>query len=229
MADIADMAAEIEGEHLARALAKARVPIAAGVAGECEECGDTSPRLVGGRCAPCRDGRTRVAPVVRSVERIGEQLVASAPDVCGALRRAGESIGSSGLMATVRREMAKQEDAMGVEKQRQVTIVAKGDVLAAIEAGAAAGSGAMGPAALALIERGMMLEAAPPALAAAEAGMPRQRMVALLDGVQALVTGLIEAADAAGDTKALEEQLGAAIERAETAEAKLVSLRSLLG
>lgn len=28
-----------------------------GVAGECELCGEFSPRLIGGACAPCRDKR----------------------------------------------------------------------------------------------------------------------------------------------------------------------------
>lgn len=59
MADIVDMAAEIEQEHLARAIARARsIEIPAGVPGECTECGEHMPRLVDGSCAPCRDGRT---------------------------------------------------------------------------------------------------------------------------------------------------------------------------
>lgn len=35
----------------------ARVQIPAGAPGECQQCFEDSPRLVGGRCAPCRDGR----------------------------------------------------------------------------------------------------------------------------------------------------------------------------
>ncbi len=61
MTDIVDMAGEIEREHLARAIAAARVPIPAGAPGECERCGEDMPRLVDGWCAPCRDGRRRVA------------------------------------------------------------------------------------------------------------------------------------------------------------------------
>jgi len=36
-----------------------RYNIPAGTPGECDECGEHSPRLIGGRCAPCRDGRPR--------------------------------------------------------------------------------------------------------------------------------------------------------------------------
>lgn len=61
MADVVDMAVDLQDEHLARSLARARAPIAAGGAGECEQCFEDSPRLVGGRCAYCRDGRRRPA------------------------------------------------------------------------------------------------------------------------------------------------------------------------
>lgn len=36
-----------------------RYDIPEGEAGECEECEEYSPRLIGGRCAFCRDGRER--------------------------------------------------------------------------------------------------------------------------------------------------------------------------
>lgn len=61
MVDIVDAAQEIENEHLARAIQAARVPVPVGAPGECDNCGEDMPRLVNGRCAPCRDGRTRVA------------------------------------------------------------------------------------------------------------------------------------------------------------------------
>lgn len=59
MADVVDMATDIADEHLARGLRVARQPIPAGEPGECEQCFEDSPRLVGGRCAFCRDGRRR--------------------------------------------------------------------------------------------------------------------------------------------------------------------------
>ena len=58
MADDVDRAGAIEAEHLARGLAGIdRSPLPAGAPGECDECGENMPRLVGGRCAFCRDGR----------------------------------------------------------------------------------------------------------------------------------------------------------------------------
>lgn len=59
MADAADHAAVLNDQHFERSLRAARVPVPVGVAGECEGCGDDSPRLIGGRCAPCRDRRSR--------------------------------------------------------------------------------------------------------------------------------------------------------------------------
>jgi len=59
MADVVDMAADIVSEHIARGIAAARVPIAAGAPGDCDNCGDTFARLVGGLCGFCRDGRRR--------------------------------------------------------------------------------------------------------------------------------------------------------------------------
>ena len=57
MADEVDNAneiAEFKREHaIAEIRAKAQLP--AGVAGECDLCGEHSPRLVKGACAPCRD------------------------------------------------------------------------------------------------------------------------------------------------------------------------------
>ena len=55
MSDEADEAndhAEVIKEHFIRA---ARADIPPGRPGECEVCGDHSPRLINGVCAPCRD------------------------------------------------------------------------------------------------------------------------------------------------------------------------------
>lgn len=75
MADDVDMAVEIADEHLARNIQRARQPIAAGIAGECEQCFEDSPRLVGGRCAFCRDGRRR------PVNPIGRQPAPTPPSI----------------------------------------------------------------------------------------------------------------------------------------------------
>jgi hypothetical protein len=57
MADAVDMANEIEAEHLAAGLRRTLVPLDPGTPGECTECGEIMPRLIGGRCGFCRDGR----------------------------------------------------------------------------------------------------------------------------------------------------------------------------
>lgn len=59
MPDEVDLATDIGARALERAIRAATTPIAAGVAGDCRSCDRFSPRLVGGRCAPCRDGSRR--------------------------------------------------------------------------------------------------------------------------------------------------------------------------
>ncbi|WP_242137357.1 conjugal transfer protein TraR [Sphingomonas sp. TREG-RG-20F-R18-01] len=59
MPDHIDMAVEISDLYLERRIRAARQPVPIGVPGECEQCYEDSPRLVGGRCAPCRDGKRR--------------------------------------------------------------------------------------------------------------------------------------------------------------------------
>lgn len=56
MADAADIAGEIAQARIDRAIAQVSVPgFEAWVAGKCEACGDETPRLVEGKCAPCRE------------------------------------------------------------------------------------------------------------------------------------------------------------------------------
>lgn len=59
MADNADYASELaqnEIDELVAANRKAAI-FQPGHPGQCYDCGERSPRLVSGRCAPCRDGR----------------------------------------------------------------------------------------------------------------------------------------------------------------------------
>lgn len=64
MADEADTAAERTEVYTSAAIQAARRPIALGVPGECSECLEQMPRLVNGRCAPCRDGRVNPKALV---------------------------------------------------------------------------------------------------------------------------------------------------------------------
>ncbi len=57
MADPADIAALQTEVDISARLSRIDAAIPAGVAGECDECGDYFSRLVGGRCGFCRDGR----------------------------------------------------------------------------------------------------------------------------------------------------------------------------
>lgn len=59
MSDAADQATDVVERGLALTLSGPRPALLPGVAGECEDCERASPRLVGGRCAFCRDGRVR--------------------------------------------------------------------------------------------------------------------------------------------------------------------------
>ncbi len=61
MADDVEIAAAITSRNLERSIRAARQPIPAGAPGECSTCGGDSPRLVVGRCAPCRDEMQRRA------------------------------------------------------------------------------------------------------------------------------------------------------------------------
>jgi len=53
--DLANYRIEIEQDRHVAAIRAAAADIPVGVPGECEECGLESKRLVGDRCAPCRD------------------------------------------------------------------------------------------------------------------------------------------------------------------------------
>jgi hypothetical protein len=63
MADEADRAEELTALFLKASIHAATCnPVVPGEPGECERCGDDMPRLVGGLCAPCRDGRNSFGP-----------------------------------------------------------------------------------------------------------------------------------------------------------------------
>lgn len=55
MADEIDLAQEREAIATQNAIRKASKELEAGVAGECERCGEESKRLIRNTCARCRD------------------------------------------------------------------------------------------------------------------------------------------------------------------------------
>ncbi|MDH7971749.1 conjugal transfer protein TraR [Sphingomonas sp. AR_OL41] len=62
MADEAEIAFDVSQALVERGLAGIARALPPGVAGVCAECGENMPRLVGGRCGFCRDGRFRPPP-----------------------------------------------------------------------------------------------------------------------------------------------------------------------
>lgn len=183
MADVADMAVEIEAEHLARGLSRIR-PVAVGVAGECDECGEDMPRLVDGRCGYCRDGRAQ------PVERLGATV---APSI------------------KKDRIVAKPPAA---DAARQISFMAKGATLRAIEGIAGEDGVSLAQATLGLVEAAL---ADPPEASPPGVDLAGVHLDALLEEVKLRV-----------DRAAPPEALAVANARAETAERKLAQLKELM-
>lgn len=208
MADVVDMASEIEGEHLARGIAAARAPIAVGAPGVCDDCGDEMPRLVGGRCAPCRDGRNRLAA---RREAAGDGTAEPAP------------VPRRQWIGTAPAAPEQQEVTVAGERKRAVTMTATGPVLAAIEAGQDA-HGGLGASALALIEAGLAAKTGAGASETAPGpiDLGAVHLDALLDEVRARFGRAVADGEASA---ALQAQARAAEERAEAAERAHAALR----
>jgi len=82
MPDAADFASELVDASVAAATARIDAKMPAGVAGECEDCGEFMPRLVGGLCGYCRDGRRPPAAAYdRGAPVIAPAPIASAPSL----------------------------------------------------------------------------------------------------------------------------------------------------
>lgn len=217
MADTADMADDIIQERISIALRRASAPIPAGVAGECENCGDEMPRLVNGLCGFCRDGRrpmlSRPAPIAPAEDEPEQEEVVT---------------------------VAETQDAFA---RRQIGFSARGDVLRAIEQRAETKDIALGQAAAELIEIGMVAErpaptttpqdpATPLEIALREAGFSLDGMfAALLERARVADEGLadrLELEAVRAQVSALETERDTAAARAEAAEEKLGVLRGLL-
>lgn len=193
MGDVVDMAADLQDEHLEHSLRRARVPIAAGVPGECEQCFEDSPRLVGGRCAFCRDGRRRL------VNPTGRVSAVAAPN-----HRADSD------PAVV--QPAKEETQMG----KSITFVADGAVLAEIKRRTADGT-SNNRAALDLVEAGLS------AITGGQAASDMSRVDLTAVDAVVLIEELTRRLTAAPDHTAIvaaEERAASAAARAEAAEAR---------
>ncbi len=203
MADAADMADAIQAEMIDIAVRQARNRILPGISGECDGCEWWMPRLVDGLCGFCRDGRPR-PPDWEPPPRPDPVIVNDPPT-----------------------ELPAMHDT------KSITLVATGAVLDKLKTMTADGT-PYNRAALALLEHAVV-EAAPaetqlPALAPWEnpEATPRERMVELIDGMAALVVGLIEDVEVATAQADLTAEVTAAIARAEDAEREVARLSEVL-
>ena len=220
MADLGDLAVELEAEHLARSLAAARAAVPVGVAGECDNCGDESPRLVGGWCARCRDGRIRVA--ARVPGRVPPPVAEPAPRMIATAPVAEPTIMATPLAVPAPTQGRNWIMAhAGGDRKRAITFTATGAVLDEIEAGVEA-HGSLGASALALIaaraeEDDELADAPAPGALALEA--------VHVDALLAELRLRVERA-ALGEAERMEAALEAAVARA---EARVAQMRAVLG
>jgi hypothetical protein len=133
MADVVDLAHDIEQEQLRHSLARLRAPIPAGEPGECEQCGEDMPRLVDGRCGYCRDGRR--PPLCR----FDDPIVAPAAP----------------WAAPIPIQVEEKTVTDSTADKQTIAVPAEGEVLAAIRNYAAQDELPLGRAAIGLIELGM--------------------------------------------------------------------------
>lgn len=202
MGDVVDMAADLQDEHLALSLQRARVPIPEGVAGECEQCFEDSPRLVGGRCAFCRDGRRRPSnPTGRAPM-----------DALEPIHQSGSAHAAS--------QPVREETQMG----KSITFIADGDVLAEIKRRTADGT-SNNRAALDLLEAGLA------AIAGNQFRSEAQTIDLATADTADLIGEITRRLTSAADTAALqaaEEQAASASARADEAEARAAAAEGKL-
>ena len=205
MADVVDLAGQIEADTIAAAVARAVVPLRPGAAGECEQCGWWMPRLVDGLCAFCRDGRRR-------------------PDDWEPPTRPDQPAAPDAPPST---ETTTMPHPAGT---KSITIAASGPILEAVQKRTAGGATSANRAVLDLIEvaiEAMDVKAASSATPASDVRTPRQRMVALLDGVSELLIEQIDAAARPSIDPDLVADRDAWKARADEAESKLAQMKAL--
>lgn len=198
MADAVDMAAQIEGEHIAAGIARAAVPLPAGSPGTCEGCEWWMPRLVDGLCAFCRDGRARPIDWEPPVE----------PPLRQAL--------PPPKRAPIVPHPANEESDMPA---KTVCLPASaGSAIACLEAHAQSMGLTLGAAAADLIERG----AGPAAI-----GSPVSLELAQL-GIHALVAEICRRVDEQDRVPDLTDALADMTARAEAAEGRIAQMKALI-
>lgn len=203
MTDFAEEASGLQDLHLAASLSRINAAIPAGVAGECENCGDHFQRLVTGLCGFCRDGRqphfgrrdTRRSTTARTAAPAIPATPTPVPGVNS---------------ETEDHDMANPKPS---DDFRNVSVLARGPILQAIMARAEERDLSLNKAAISLIEDALV-----------------ERAEQVLVDLSALpVTDLLEEIGHRLTQSASTSELVAMTTRAETAEAKLAQVQAALG
>jgi hypothetical protein len=219
MADVVDMAAEIEAENIAAALRRTAAPFVLGARGVCRECEEEMPRLVGGRCGYCRDGR------VPPLDRLDEPRAALPPvpvipkePVSMPESKSITFVATGAVLAEIKRRTAN-----GTSNNRAAL-----DLVEAAIAGAVSPPIAAAPTAEPVV--GIDPTTLPPvALALIEHDFSFDALIASLLGTPAPSDVYDDLAAAVGRADAAERRAGLLEERVEAAEAKLAKMREALG
>ncbi len=137
MADAADLTTELVAVELSATLSRIPHAIPPGVSGECDECGEIMPRLVGGRCGFCRDGRRpplsaydRLQPVQPDSEQPEETDMTSTPKPSANAQTIAVPA-KDGVLHAIRQRAAERALPLG---QAAITLIEEGIVAAALAA-----------------------------------------------------------------------------------------------
>lgn len=210
VADETEIAFELAEARVQRSLAAIAADLPAGVSGECEECGEQMPRLVGGRCGFCRDGR-------RPPLSFYEAQPAPLPVVPPPFNHEETTVTDTTVPA-----------------KQAITMPCEGKLVEAIHAKAKEADLPLGRAAMLLLEQAMLVQAFQEANGSASKALDEalERPAALADAstetlhasIEEMLGELARRADTSVDTV----DYDAAVARAEAAEAKLATLRAAL-
>ena len=217
MADVVDMAAEIEAENIAAALRRTAVPFVMGARGVCRECEEEMPRLVGGRCGYCRD--ERAPPLDRLDEPRAALPVPVIPKepVIMPESKSITFVATGAVLAEIKRRTANgtsnNRAALDLVEAAIARPAAVVTAAAPVEPIAGIDPSTLPPVALALIEHDFSFDA----------------LIASLLGKPAGPDLSVDLAAMTARAETAEGEVEDLTQRAEAAEAKLAKMREALG
>ncbi len=217
MADDADQAHDNEAQHLAVSLSTIDPAMPKGVRGECENCGEDMPRLVGGLCGFCRDGRRpsfQQRPQWSGLDTSRHpKPMPIDPEPAEVRAIAAEVVTTPAI--GVQPEEDEVPNPKPSDDFRNVSILARGPLLTAILKRASERELSLNKAATSLIE-----DALTPSIVQPAATLHDLSTVSMSDLMDELI-GRVE-------TAPTPDLLAAAIARAEAAEGQLAAIQQLL-